>query len=246
MDKIKLLNKWINESDNIVFFGGAGVSTESGIKDFRSKDGLYNMHYKYPPEKILSHIFFMNYPEEFFKFYKDKMNCLSAKPNIVHKYLQNLEKFGKLKAIVTQNIDNLHTEAGSKNVFELHGNINRNYCMKCHKFYDGAFVFNSVEVPTCSCGGVIKPDVVLYQEQLNSEIINKSIEAISKCDLLIVAGTSLTVYPTSSFISYYRGDKMVIINNDATEYDRIADLVINESLKELFVKLQNYTKSTLN
>lgn len=237
MDKITILKKWINESNNIVFFGGAGVSTESGIKDFRSKDGLYNQKYDYPPEYILSHEFFINYPEEFYKFYRDKMNCLNAKPNIVHQYLYDLEQKGKLKAIITQNIDNLHTKARNKNILELHGNVNRNYCMKCHQFYNGKYVFDSVGIPFCRCGGIIKPDVVLYEEPLNIETINKSIEVINKCDLLIIAGTSLTVYPASSFISYYRGNKMVIINNDTTEYDRMANLVINDSLKNVFKNL---------
>jgi NAD-dependent deacetylase len=238
MEKIEELQKWIDESDNIVFFGGAGVSTESGIKDFRSKDGLYHMKYKYPPEMILSHTFFENNPKEFYIFYKDKMNCMDAKPNIIHNYLAKLEKNGKLKAIVTQNIDNLHTEAGNKNVFELHGNVMRNYCTKCHKFYDGEFVFKSKDLPLCSCGGLIKPDVVLYEEPLDEKTINGAIDAINKADVLIVAGTSLTVYPASSFVSYYRGNKMVIINRDPTDYDRVANLVINDSLKDVFEKLK--------
>src|SRR5574344_756817 len=209
MDKIKELQNMINNSKNIVFFGGEGVSTESGIKDFRSKDGLYHMKYKYPPEMILSHTFFENNPKEFYIFYKDKMNCMDAKPNI------------------------MHTEAGNKNVFELHGNVMRNYCTKCHKFYDGEFVFKSKDLPLCSCGGLIKPDVVLYEEPLDEKTINGAIDAINKADVLIVAGTSLTVYPASSFVSYYRGNKMVIINRDPTDYDRVANLVINDSLKDV-------------
>ena len=238
MDKIETLKKWIDESNNIVFFGGAGVSTESGIKDFRSKDGLYHMKYKFPPEMILSHTFFINNTEEFFIFYKDKLNPLNVKPNLIHDYLYQLEKEGKLKAIVTQNIDNLHTIAGNKNVFELHGNVNRNYCMKCHKFYDGNYVFNSKGVPKCECGGIIKPDVVLYEEPLDNDIIDKTIDVISKSDLLIVAGTSLTVYPASSFILYFKGKHLVIINNDITSFDNRADLIIHDKLKNVFGKLK--------
>lgn len=237
-EKIILLQKWIDASSNIVFFGGAGVSTESGIKDFRSKDGLYNMKYDYPPELILSHDFFINNPLEFYKFYKDKLNCLDVFPNIVHKYLYKLEKEGKLKGIVTQNIDNLHTKAGSKNVCELHGNINKNHCIKCGKFYDGKYVFKQKGISKCTCGGVIKPDVVLYNEPLDEKTVKKAIELISCCDVLIVAGTSLTVYPASSFINYYHGTKMVIINNDATSYDGVANLVINQRLKDVFEKLK--------
>src|SRR5574344_986671 len=231
MDKIKELQNMINNSKNIVFFGGEGISTLSGIKDFRSKDGLYHMKYKYPPELILSHTFFVNKPDEFYIFYKDKMNSTNAKPNIVHKYLSKLEKEKKLKAIITQNIDNLHTEAGSKNVIELHGNINRNYCTFCHEFYDGKYVFNSKGIPLCfKCHHIIKPDVVLYEEALNEDNINKAIDYIEHADVLIIAGTSLTVYPASSFVSYYKGNKMVIINNDPTDYDKIANLVINDDL----------------
>ena len=238
MNNIEKLQEWINKSNNIVFFSGAGISTLSGIKDFRSKDGLYHMKYKFPPEMILSHTFFINNTEEFFIFYKDKLNPLNVKPNLIHDYLYQLEKEGKLKAIVTQNIDNLHTIAGNKNVFELHGNVNRNYCMKCHKFYDGNYVFNSKGVPKCECGGIIKPDVVLYEEPLDSATTNNAISSINKADMLIIAGTSLTVYPASSFISYYKCNKMVIINNDPTDYDKVANLVINDSLKNVFSKLK--------
>jgi NAD-dependent deacetylase len=237
MNNIEMLQKIIDESKNIVFFGGAGVSTASGLKDFRSKDGLYHEKYSYPPEEILSHHFFSNNPEAFFKFYKDKLNALNYKPNIVHYFLTDLEKSGKLKAIITQNIDNFHQLAGSKNVLELHGNINRNYCMKCHKFYDGNYVFNSKGIPYCSCGGIIKPDVVLYEEALDSNILNKSINYLEKADTLIVAGTSLTVYPAAGLITYFRGKNLIIINKDLTDYDRLATLVIKDDLKEVFSKL---------
>ncbi len=236
-EKIKLLNKYIKESNNIVFFGGAGVSTESGIKDFRSVDGLYNEKYDYPPEEILSHHFFINNTKEFYKFYKDKLNCLNIKPNICHKYLTKLEETGKLKAIITQNIDGLHQKAKSKNILELHGTIYKNYCMKCNKFYEAQDVFNSKGIPKCSCGGTIKPEVVLYEEPLNEETINKTINYISKANLLIVAGTSLTVYPASSFIRFFQGKHLVIINKDTTPMDNIADLIINDSLGNIFKEL---------
>ena len=233
-EKIEKFKTLVNESNNIVFFGGAGVSTESGIPDFRSKDGLYNQKYKYPPEEILSHTFFMNNTEEFFKFYKEKMNSLKYEPNVTHIKLAELEKEGKLKAVVTQNIDGLHQKAGSKNVYELHGSVLRNYCMKCHKFYDAEYVFNSSGVPKCSCGGIIKPDVVLYEEALDEETLEKSVYAIAHADLLIVAGTSLTVYPASGLINYFRGKNLVLINRDTTPFDNRADLVINESLGKVF------------
>lgn len=236
-DKISILKSFIQSSDNIVFFGGAGVSTESGIPDFRSKDGLYNQKYKYPPEEILSHSFFMENTEEFYKFYKEKMNSLKYEPNIAHLKLAELEKKGKLKAVITQNIDGLHQKAGSQNVLELHGSVLRNYCMKCGKFYNAEFVFTSKEVPRCSCGGVIKPDVVLYEEALNDEILNKSISAIRDADLMIVAGTSLTVYPASGLINFYNGSKLVLINRENTQYDRKANLVINESLGKIFKEI---------
>lgn len=233
-EKIEKFKTLVNESNNIVFFGGAGVSTESGIPDFRSKDGLYNQKYKYPPEEILSHTFFINHTEEFFKFYKEKMNSLKYEPNVTHIKLAELEKEGKLKAVVTQNIDGLHQKAGSKNVYELHGSVLRNYCMKCHKFYDAEYVFNSSGVPKCSCGGIIKPDVVLYEEALDEETLEKSVYAIANADLLIVAGTSLTVYPASGLINYFRGKSLVLINRDTTPFDNRADLVINESLGKVF------------
>ena len=236
-EKTEKFKTLVNESNNIVFFGGAGVSTESGIPDFRSKDGLYKQKYKYPPEEILSHTFFMNNTEEFFKFYKEKMNSLKYEPNVTHIKLAELEKKDKLKAVVTQNIDGLHQKAGSKNVYELHGSVLRNYCMKCHKFYDAEYVFNSSGVPKCSCGGIIKPDVVLYEEALDEETLEKSVYAIAHADLLIVGGTSLTVYPASGLINYFRDKNLVLINRDTTPFDNRADLVINESLGKVFEEI---------
>lgn len=236
-EKIQQFKQLVNESENIVFFGGAGVSTESGIPDFRSKDGLYNQQYKYPPETILSHTFFMNKTDEFYKFYKSKMNSLKYEPNITHIKLAELESKGKLKAVITQNIDGLHQKAGSKIVYELHGSVLRNYCMKCHKFYDDEYVFKSNGIPKCSCGGVIKPDVVLYEEGLDEDTIRNSIYAIHNADLLIVAGTSLTVQPASGLINYFKGKNLVLINRDSTPYDYKADLVINDSLGMVFSKL---------
>lgn len=231
------LKEIINESKSVVFFGGAGVSTESGIPDFRSKDGLYNQKYKCPPEEILSHTFFMNNTDEFYKFYKDKMNSLKYKPNITHIKLAELEKIGKIKAIVTQNIDGLHQKAGSKKVLELHGSVHRNYCMKCGKFYDAEYVFNSESNPKCSCGGIIKPDVVLYEENLIEDILDEAIMQISNCDTLIVGGTSLTVYPASGLIRFYKGNKLILINKDKTPYDKLANFVINDSLGNVFKNL---------
>ncbi len=236
-DKVKEFKKMIDECNNIVFFGGAGVSTESGILDFRSKDGLYNQKYKFPPEEILSHTFFKEKVEEFYKFYKDKMNSLPYEPNITHIKLAKLEKEGKVKAVVTQNIDGLHQKAGSKNVYELHGSVLRNYCTECHKFYDAEYVFNCKGIPKCSCGGLIKPDVVLYEESLDEDTVEGAIEAISKADMLIVAGTSLTVYPASGLINYFQGKYLVLINRDSTPYDNRADLVINDSLGKVFIEL---------
>lgn len=233
-NKVNELKKLIEESNNIVFFGGAGVSTESGIPDFRSKDGLYNQKYKYPPEEILSHTFFVLQTEEFYKFYKEKLNSLKYEPNITHIKLAQLEQQGKLKAIITQNIDGLHQKAGSKNVLELHGSVLRNYCMRCNKFYDAEFVFGSNGIPKCECGDIIKPDVVLYQESLDNNILEESIKAIQEADLLIVAGTSLTVYPASGLINYYNGNKLVLVNKEQTKYDQKADLVINLPLGEVF------------
>ncbi len=238
MDKIDTLIEWIKESKKIVFFGGAGVSTESGLKDFRSKDGLYNEKYDYPPEEILSHHFFMNNTEEFYKFYRDKLNTKNCKPNITHLVLADLEKKGKLSSVITQNIDGFHQEAGSKKVLELHGSIKRNYCTKCHKFYDEKIVFESKNIPTCSCGGLIKPDVVLYEEGLDDEIVNETIKEISSCDLLIIGGTSLNVYPAASFIRYFKGKHLVLINRDATQYDSMCDLVIHDNLGDVFSKIK--------
>lgn len=236
-EKIEEFKKMIKESNNIVFFGGAGVSTESGIPDFRSKNGLYNQKYKYPPEEILSHTFFMTHTEEFFEFYKAKMNSLKYQPNTTHKKLAELEKEGKLKAIVTQNIDGLHQKAGSKNVLELHGSVMHNYCMKCGKEYSAEYVFNSVGVPKCECGGIIKPDVVLYEESLNEGTLEKAVEAIEEADVFIVGGTSLTVYPAAGLIRFYKGNKLVLINKDETPYDGRANLVIHEGLGKVFEKV---------
>lgn len=236
-DKIEELKKILENSSHIVFFGGAGVSTESGIPDFRSKDGLYNQKYKYPPEEILSHSFFVNYPEDFFQFYKEKMNCLNFEPNITHIKLAELENKGKLKAVITQNIDGLHSKAGSKNVLELHGSVLRNYCMKCHQFYEASFIFQSKDVPKCSCGGVIKPDVVLYEEPLRDDVLTNAIQAIKNADVLLVAGTSLTVYPASSLIRYFRGKYLILINQDVTPYDDLATFVLHERLGLIFKDL---------
>lgn len=221
------LKQWVEESHNIVFFGGAGVSTESGIPDFRSEDGLYRQKYKYPPEQMLSHSFFMSHTEEFFEYYKNQMLVLDVKPNNAHLALAKLEQEGKLQAIVTQNIDGLHQAGGSKNVLELHGSIHRNYCMKCHKFYDGAYVKAQPGIPRCSCGGIIKPDVVLYEEALDQDTMNRSVRAISQADLMIIGGTSLVVYPAAGLVQYYRGKRLVLINKGSTSMDGNADLVIS-------------------
>ena len=231
------LKELIDGSNNIVFFGGAGVSTESGIPDFRSTDGLYHQQYDYPPETILSHSFFMRNPEEFYRFYKNKMLCLDAKPNMAHKKLAELEKAGKLKAVITQNIDGLHQAAGSKEVLELHGSVHRNYCMKCGKFYDAEYMLHAEGVPTCSCGGRIKPDVVLYEEGLDMTVMSKSIQAIRDADMLIIGGTSLIVYPAAGLIDYYRGNKLVVINMSVTSQDKNADLVIQEPIGKVFSNL---------
>ena len=224
------LQEIIDHSKNVVFFGGAGVSTESGIPDFRSTDGLYNQKYDYPPEEILSHTFFVSHTEAFYDFYRDKMLCLTAEPNAAHKKLAELEQKGKLSAVVTQNIDGLHQKAGSKNVFELHGSIHRNYCTQCHKFFDADFIANSVGIPICDCGGIIKPDVVLYEEGLDDATVTGAVDAISSADCLIVAGTSLNVYPAAGFIRYFRGKYFVLINRDVTPADKYADLVIHDSV----------------
>ena len=231
-ESIALLAKWIEESDNIVFFGGAGVSTESKIPDFRSVDGLYNQKYNYPPETILSHTFFMRKTEEFYRFYKDKMIYKGALPNKGHLALSELEKMGKCKAVITQNIDGLHQEAGSREVLELHGSVLRNYCMTCGEFYNVDAMCECEGIPRCHCSGVIKPDVVLYEEGLDNQILSKAIDYISKADVLIVAGTSLTVYPAAGLIDYYRGNKLVLINKTSTPKDSMADLIINEPVGE--------------
>ncbi|MCC8042854.1 MAG: NAD-dependent protein deacylase [Oscillospiraceae bacterium] len=228
---LQTLRRWVSQSDNIVFFGGAGVSTESGIPDFRSVDGLYNMKYKFPPETILSHDFFCNHVGDFYEFYKDKMLYLDAKPNKAHLALAELERQGKLKAVVTQNIDGLHQAAGSKVVYELHGSVHRNYCVKCGEEHDAEYMKNSPFIPQCrKCGSLIKPDVVLYQEGLDQRTVTGAINAIQQCDMLIVGGTSLSVYPASGLINYYHGDKLVLINKTATNYDERADLLICDSI----------------
>ena len=238
MENFEKLQKIIDESDSVVFFGGAGVSTESGIKDFRSVDGLYNEKYDYPPEVMLSRSFFDEHPDEFYKFYKDKLNPEGIEPNVTHKYLVKLEEEGKLKAVITQNIDGLHEKAGSKNVLLLHGTTYVNHCMDCGKEYDYKYVFGSKGIPRCSCGGIIKPDVVLYEEPLNDITVGKAIEAISSCDTLIVAGTSLVVYPAAMYVRYFRGKHLVIINKDSTQYDDMAELVIHDKMGNIFSKLK--------
>ena len=235
--KLDTLKTWVDEAQRIVFFGGAGVSTESGIPDFRSVDGLYNQKFKYPPETIISHSFFERRPEEFFDFYKEKMLPLGFEPNVTHKVLARWEREGKLLAVVTQNIDGLHQKAGSRNVLELHGSVLRNYCVRCHKSYSAEFVKNSKGVPLCDCGGVVKPDVVLYEEGLDQDVMYRASRAISEADMLIVGGTSLTVWPAAGMIRYYRGSRLVLINRDATPYDDEADLVLHESLGEVFRQL---------
>ncbi len=248
-EKIATLKKWVEESNNIVFFGGAGVSTESGIPDFRSVDGLYNQKYDYPPETILSHTFFMRKTSEFYKFYKDKLLLEGAKPNKAHIKLAELEAQGKLKAVITQNIDGLHQAAGSKEVMELHGSVQRNYCMKCSKFFDFSAIKEKIDenskdpgsknymVPLCECGGIIKPDVVLYEEGLDGTTMTKSIQYIANADVLIIAGTSLAVYPAAGLIDYYRGNKLVLINLQPTPRDSFANLCINEKVGEVFSQI---------
>ncbi len=233
-DKILALRKILTESDNIVFFGGAGVSTESGIPDFRSVDGLYNMKYKYPPETIISHSFFVSDTKEFYRFYKDKMLFEGAKPNAAHLALAKLEQMGKLKAVITQNIDGLHQAAGSQKVYELHGSVMRNYCMKCGAFYDMAYIKHADGVPHCEkCGGLVKPDVVLYEEGLDNQVISGAVSAIASADTLIIGGTSLIVYPAAGLIDYFRGSNLVVINRDPTPRDRQADLLIQGKIGEV-------------
>ncbi|SDB66172.1 MULTISPECIES: NAD-dependent protein deacylase [unclassified Butyrivibrio] len=236
-DKIRELKELIDGSDNIVFFGGAGVSTESGVPDFRSEDGLYHQHYKYPPEQMLSHSFYMRLPEEFFRFYKDKLLVKGIEPNKAHLKLAEWEKQGKLKAVITQNIDGLHQAAGSKEVLELHGSVHRNYCEKCGKFYDFDFMAECDGVPYCDCGGRIKPDVVLYEEGLDMDVMSKAVNYIANADVLIIGGTSLVVYPAAGLIDYYRGHKLVLINKQATARDSQADLVIQAPIGEVFGQL---------
>ena len=233
MDNRSTLTRWIEESRAIVFFGGAGVSTESGLKDFRSQDGLYHEKYDYPPETILSHSFFFSHTAEFYRFYRDKMLCLTAKPNAAHLALARLEQRGKLSAIVTQNIDGLHQAAGSEKVFELHGSVHRNYCLKCGKFYTAEDIEKSTGVPRCTCGGLIKPDVVLYEEGLDQKCLMGAIQAIAQADLLIVGGTSLTVYPAAGLLQYYGGNRLVLINRDVTPLDGQANLVFRDPIGQV-------------
>ena len=237
MDNLNTLKQWISQSNRIVFFGGAGVSTESGIKDFRSVDGLYSQKFDYPPETIISHSFFVRNPEYFYTFYREKMLPLGFEPNVTHKVLARWEQEGKLSAVVTQNIDGLHQKAGSKKVYELHGSVLRNYCTRCGKFYPAEFIRDSSGIPKCSCGGTVKPDVVLYEEGLDQRVLEGSVRAIENADLLIVAGTSLTVYPAAGLIRYYHGSRLVLINRDETPYDDYANLVFHENLGTVFSQL---------
>lgn len=239
MDNIKALQELLDGAEKIAFFGGAGVSTESGIPDFRSVDGLYNMKYDYPPEEILSHTFFMSRTAEFYKFYRDKMLFLGAKPNAAHIRLAELEAAGKLSGVITQNIDGLHQAAGSRRVYELHGSVLRNYCMKCQSFFDVSYIKNSSDIPLCDkCGGTVKPDVVLYEEALNNAVVEAAVDAISASDLLIIGGTSLSVYPASGLVNYFRGDKLVLINKSPTAMDKKADLLISDGIAAVFEKIK--------
>ncbi len=228
----------IKNKTNIVFFGGAGVSTESGIPDFRSVDGLYNQKYDYPPEEIISHSFFLKNPEYFYNFYRNKLICKGAKPNAAHFKLAELEKAGKLNAVVTQNIDGLHQMAGSKTVYELHGSVHRNYCMECGKFYGLDFIENSTGIPHCSCGGIVKPDVVLYEEMLDDLTVRKAVSAISGADVLIIAGTSLSVYPAAGMVRYFKGSELILINRDSTPIDDQANIVIHGKVGEVFSQIK--------
>lgn len=239
MDKLQTLKQWVSESSKIVFFGGAGVSTDSGIPDFRSVDGLYSQKFEYPPETIISHTFFLHKPEYFFRFYREKMLPLGYEPNITHRVLARWELEGRLSAVVTQNIDGLHQKAGSRNVFELHGSVLRNYCTRCGRFYDALFVKNAPGIPRCDCGGIVKPDVVLYEESLDRQTMDGATQAIGDADMLIVAGTSLTVYPAAGLLRFYRGDRMVLINRDATPQDHMADLLLHASLSDVFSQLSD-------
>ena len=238
MDNIQQLKQWIDGSDRIVFFGGAGVSTESGIPDFRSVDGLYNQKYDYPPETILRHSFFMAHPEEYYKFHRDKLVVDGAKPNRAHLRLAELEREGKLQAVITQNIDGLHQKAGSREVLELHGSVLRNHCTRCGKFYGVERIAESRGIPRCTCGGIIKPDVVLYEESLSEDVLTRSISAIASADLLIVGGTSLVVYPAAGLLRYFQGDSLVLINRDATQMDKMADLCIRDAIGAVMEQIQ--------
>lgn len=237
MKDLETLKQWVKESNRIVFFGGAGVSTESGIPDFRGVDGLYRQKFEYSPEEIISYSFYKRDPAYFFRFYREKMLPLGFEPNVTHRKLAQWEQEGKLLGVVTQNIDGLHQKAGSQKVYELHGSVLRNYCVRCGKFYSAEFVKNHPDIPSCDCGGIVKPDVVLYEESLNSNTLEAAINAITGADLLIVAGTSLTVYPAAGLVNYYRGNRMVLINKDITPFDRQADLVFHCGLGEIFGKL---------
>lgn len=238
-EQVRELQQIVDSHRRIVFFGGAGVSTESGIPDFRSQDGLYNLQYKYPPETIISHSFFVADTAEFYRFYKDKMLILDVEPNAAHRKLAEMEAAGRLTAVVTQNIDGLHQKAGSKKVYELHGSIHRNYCTKCGKFFDASYIKAADGVPRCDdCGGLIKPDVVLYEEGLDQDVINGAVRAIAEADCLIIGGTSLVVYPAAGLIDYFRGDKLVLINKSATSRDRSADLVISGAIGEVFSQIR--------
>ena len=232
------LQQWIDESRRIVFFGGAGVSTESGIPDFRSQDGLYHQQFAYPPEEILSHTFFARHPEEFYRFYRAKMLPLDAQPNDAHRFLAQLEAGGRLTAVITQNIDGLHQKAGSKTVLELHGSIHRNYCLKCARFFPPEYIRDSEGVPKCPCGGIIKPDVVLYEEGLDQQTVEGAVHAIARADCLIVAGTSLSVYPAAGFIRYFQGEHFVLINRDPTPADKLADLVLHQKVGQVLSQIQ--------
>lgn len=238
MDQISTLQKMLDESSRIVFFGGAGVSTESGIPDFRSQDGLYNQEYDYPPETILSHTFYQKRTEEFYRFYRAKMLFFDKQPNAAHRKLAELEQKGKLSAVITQNIDGLHQAAGSKKVYELHGSVLRNYCQKCHKFFSAQYIKEGTGVPTCECGGNIKPDVILYEEGLDQEVMSGAVQAIAQADMLIIGGTSLVVYPAAGLIDYFTGDRLVVINKSPTSRDSFADLVIAGSIGEVFAQIK--------
>lgn len=238
MTKMEQFQQMIDESSRIVFFGGAGVSTESGIPDFRSVDGLYHQSFRYPPEEMLSHSFYVRHTAEFFDFYRKKMLCLDAQPNAAHRKLAELEQAGKLSAVVTQNIDGLHQKAGSRHVYELHGSVHRNYCQKCHKEYDAEFILHSEGVPTCTCGGTIKPDVVLYEEGLDQDVINGAVTAIRKADMLIIGGTSLAVYPAAGLIHSFGGSRLVVINRSSTPADQSAALMISDPIGEIFSQVK--------